>query len=33
MSKSRGALEIINSRHSNDDLQDLREKVHQSFNE
>ena len=33
MSKSKGALEIINPRHSNDDLQDLKEKVHQNFNE
>ena len=33
MSKSRGVLEIVNNRYSNDDLQNLREKVHQSFNE
>ena len=28
MSKSKGVLEIISPRHSNDDLQDLRDKVH-----
>ena len=33
MSKSKGILEIISPKHSNDDLQDLRTKVHQNFNE
>ena len=33
MSKSKGVLEIISPGHSNDDLQDLREKVDQTFNE
>ena len=28
MSKSKGVLEIISPKHSNDDLKDLREKVH-----